>query len=153
MYVLTIILFAAPCSLILAAWNRALKARRVVPEADWRMKCLIIALVAGSCTIAAGLSFVFAWLHAGGNPHGMGTPRGVWQVLRWVFWSALLGTIVFTSLSKGAREISDLRSDAQRCSCRLYRDSVGFRLGICLRAAVLSVEKVRFRMKCTKIRG
>lgn len=101
MYVLTIILFAAPCSLILAAWNRALKARRVVPEADWRMKCLIIALVAGSCTIAAGLSFVFAWLHAGRNPHGMGTPRGVWQVLRWVFWSALLGTIVFTSLAKG----------------------------------------------------
>ena len=65
------------------------------------MNCLIAALVAGSCAIAAGLSFLFAWLHAGGNPHGMGTPPGLWQVLRWVFWSALLGTIVLAVLAKG----------------------------------------------------
>ena len=62
---------------------------------------LIAALVAGSFTIAAGLSFVFSWLHAGGNPHGMGTPPGLWQLLRWVFWSALLGTVGLTILAKG----------------------------------------------------
>ena len=78
-----------------------MKERRAVPKSDWRMNCLIIALVAGSFTIAAGLSFVFAWLHAGGDPHGMGTPPGLWQVLRWVFWSALLGTIVLTITAKG----------------------------------------------------
>jgi hypothetical protein len=32
----------------------------------------------------------------------MGTPPGIWQVLRWVFWSAFLGTIGLTLL---AREI------------------------------------------------
>ena len=48
-----------------------------------------------------GLSFVFAWLYAGGNPHGMGTPPGISQVLRWVFWSAFLGTIGLTLLAKG----------------------------------------------------
>ena len=51
--------------------------------------------------IAAALAFLFAWLHAGGNPHGMGTPTGIWQVLRWVFWSALLATIALTILAKG----------------------------------------------------
>jgi hypothetical protein len=51
--------------------------------------------------IAATLAFLFSWLHAGGNPHGMGTPPGPWQVLRWVVWSTLLGTIVLTILAKG----------------------------------------------------
>ena len=101
MYVVTLVLFSVPCLLMLSAWSRAVNARQAVPKPDWRITCLIAALVAGSCTIAAGLSFVFAWLHAGGNPHGMGTPPGLWQVLRRVFWSALLGTIGLTILAKG----------------------------------------------------
>jgi hypothetical protein len=101
MYVVTLVLFSVPCFLMLGAWSRAVKTRQATPKPDWRMTCLIVALVAGSCTIAAGLSFVFAWLHAGGNPHGMGPPPGLWQVLRWVFWSALLGTIALTILAKG----------------------------------------------------
>jgi hypothetical protein len=102
MYVVTLVLFSVPCFLMLSAWSRALKTRQAAPHPDWRIACLVAALVAGSCTIAAGLSFVFAWLYAGGNPHGMGTPPGIWQVLRWVFWSAFLGTIGLTLL---AREI------------------------------------------------
>ena len=102
MYVVTLVLFSVPCFLMLSAWSRALKTRQAAPKPDWRIACLVAALVAGSCTIAAGLSFVFAWLYAGGNPHGMGTPPGISQVLRWVFWSAFLGTIGLTLL---AREI------------------------------------------------
>ena len=101
MYLLTLVLFAFPCLLLSSAWSRAVKERQTVPKPDWRMNCLITALVAGSCTIAAALAFVFSWLHAGGNPHGMGTPAGAWQVLRWVFWSTLLGTVVLTILAKG----------------------------------------------------
>jgi hypothetical protein len=100
MYIVTLVLFAVPCFLMVSAWSRAVKTRQAIPKPDWRMNCLITALVTGSCTIAAGLSFLFAWLHAGGNPHGMGTPPGLWQVLRWVFSSALLGTIVLTILAK-----------------------------------------------------
>jgi hypothetical protein len=100
MYVLTLVLFSVPCFLILVAWSRAVKAKQAAPR-DWRMNCLIAALVTGSWMIVAALAFLFAWLHAGGDPHGMGTPPGLWQVLRWVFWSALLGTIVLTILAKG----------------------------------------------------
>ena len=50
---------------------------------------------------AAGLAFLFSWLHAGGDPHGMGTPDGIWQVLRWMFWSILMGTIALTILARG----------------------------------------------------
>jgi len=101
MYVVTLVLFSVPCFLILSAWSRVVKVRQAAPKPNWRIACLVAALVAGSCTIAAGLSFVLAWLHAGGNPHGMGTPPGPWQLLRWVFWSALLGTIGLTILAKG----------------------------------------------------
>jgi hypothetical protein len=101
MYVVALVLFSVPCFLMLSAWSRAVKTRQSLQSPDWRITCLIVALVAGSCTIAAGLSFVFSWLHAGGNPHGMGTPPGLWQVLRWVFWSAFLGTISLTILAKG----------------------------------------------------
>jgi hypothetical protein len=51
--------------------------------------------------VVTGLSFLFSWLHAGGNPHGMGTPPGLWQVLRWAFWLALLGTVALTILARG----------------------------------------------------
>jgi hypothetical protein len=101
MYVVMLVLFSVPCFLMLNAWSRAVQMRQAATKPDWRITCLIVALVAGSCTIAAGLSFVFAWLHVGGNPHGMGTPPGLWQVLRWVFWSALLGTIGLIILAKG----------------------------------------------------
>jgi hypothetical protein len=101
MYVVTLVLFSVPCFLMLSAWSRAVKARQAALKSDWRIACLIAALVAGTGTIVACISFVFAWLHAGGDPHGMGTPPGLWQVLRWVFWSAFLGTIGLTILAKG----------------------------------------------------
>jgi hypothetical protein len=101
MYVVTLVVFSVPCLLMLSAWSRAVKAQQGTPKPDWRMNCLIAALVTGSCMIAAALAFLFSWLHAGGNPHGMGTPPGPWQVLRWVVWSTLLGTIVLAILGKG----------------------------------------------------
>ena len=101
MYVLALILFAGPCFLMSVAWRRALVARKADSKAGWRTNCLIAALVMGSFTIAAVLSFVFAWLYAGGNPHGMGTPPGIWQSIRWVFWSALLASLGLTALAKG----------------------------------------------------
>jgi hypothetical protein len=101
MYVVTLIVFSVPCFLMLSAWIRAMNAQQAALKPHWRITCLVAALVGGTCTIAAGLSFVFAWLHAGGNPHGMGTPPGVWQVLRWVFWAALLATVGLTIVAKG----------------------------------------------------
>jgi len=101
MYILTLVLFAFPSLLIAKAWNGVVKAQSASRTPSWRTNCLIAALVTGSCMIAAGLAFLFSWLHAGGDPHGMGTPDGIWQVLRWVFWSILMGTIALTILARG----------------------------------------------------
>ena len=101
MYTVALVLFAFPCVLLLTAGIGALKARRESPTPSWRMNCLTGALFTGSCMIIAGLAFLFAWLHAGGNPHGTGTPPGNWQVLRQVFWCSVVATTILTIFGKG----------------------------------------------------
>ena len=51
--------------------------------------------------VPTGLAFILAWLHSSGNPHGMGTPPGAWQILIRVFWWTLLASVVLTILGKG----------------------------------------------------
>jgi hypothetical protein len=48
-----------------------------------------------------GLAFILAWLHSGGNPHGMGTAPGVWQILVRVFWWTLAASVALAVLGKG----------------------------------------------------
>lgn len=59
------------------------------------------ALLVASIAIAMGLATILAWLHVGGNPHGMGTPPGVWLIFGRVFWWTLLASVVLAIVGKG----------------------------------------------------
>src|SRR5436190_4988891 len=86
MYIVAVVLFLVPSLLILTGWSRALDGWQESSEPKWRINCVTASLVTASCAIPTGLAFNFAWLHSCGNPHGMGTPPGVWRILAWVFW-------------------------------------------------------------------
>jgi len=44
---------------------------------------------------------MLAWLHSGGDPHGMGTPPGIWQPLGRVFKWTLAAAVTLAIFGKG----------------------------------------------------
>jgi hypothetical protein len=79
-----------------------------VPSHDWHDRAGIASLIVGACAILAGFLGKFAWLRAGGDPHGMGTPSGVWMILRMIFFSALVLSAFFALLGKGRGRVLTL---------------------------------------------
>lgn len=101
MYITATILFLIPTVLITVAWDRSSKSQldSIVPR--WRFYCLISSLIVATLAIAVGLVESYAWLYAGGNPHGMGTPRGLWVPLRRLFLDAVLICVMLGLVAKG----------------------------------------------------
>ncbi len=100
MYIVAVFLFLAPIILVVAGWSRALR-HADASQSNWRTTCRTTSLLVGSIAVAAGLATMVAWLHVGGNPHGMGTPPEVWQILDRVFWCTLLASLVLAIIGKG----------------------------------------------------
>lgn len=101
MYAATVILFLIPTSLILIAWMRARRRWDANRFLGWRERCVIAGMVVGSCAILAGLLKNLLWWRAGGDPHGLGTPYGIWAPLYRVFFFALLLSGSLAVLGKG----------------------------------------------------
>src|ERR1700738_4730396 len=101
MYFVAAFLFFIPLTLIFVGWNRALRVSDESPQSNWRNGCRTISLMVATFAVPTGLAFILAWLHSSGNPHGMGTPPGAWQILIRVFWWTLLASVVLTILGKG----------------------------------------------------
>jgi hypothetical protein len=100
MYIVAVFLFLTPIVLIVVGWNRALR-HSDPSQSNWRTTCRTTSLLVASIAVAIGLAAMIAWLHVGGNPHGMGTPPGVWRILDRVFWWTLLSSIVLAIVGKG----------------------------------------------------
>jgi hypothetical protein len=101
MYVAAVCLYVIPAMLILLAWQRMSKPPPDTQSSNWRHRFLIASLIAASCGVVFGSSEIRTWLHAGGNPHGMGTPPGLWIPLRWVFLSFVVATAILAVVAKG----------------------------------------------------
>ena len=101
MYFVSTFLFLIPLTLILVGWNRALRSSDDSPGPDWRTRCRTTSLFVASLAVPVGLAFIFAWLHQGGNPHGMGTPPGAWQILVRVYNWTLLASVILAIVGKG----------------------------------------------------
>jgi hypothetical protein len=101
MYIMAVVLFLVPCCLLLTGWSHAIKGWQKLSEPQWRINCMTASLLIASCAILTGIAFIFAWLHSGGNPHGMGTPPGVWQTLGRVFRWMLVVSVALAILGKG----------------------------------------------------
>jgi hypothetical protein len=74
MYIAAVCIFLIPTLFVVLAWKRWSKIHPNLLVPKWRFHCLTACLIVASVAIPTGLSESFAWLHAGGNPHGMGTP-------------------------------------------------------------------------------
>jgi hypothetical protein len=101
MYFVAVLLFSIPLALIFVGWRRVLRASHESSQSNWRTKCRTGSLVVASFAVPTGLAFILAWLHSGGNPHGMGTPPGVWQIFVRVFWGTLVVSVILATLGKG----------------------------------------------------
>ena len=101
MYIVAVGLFLVPCCLVLTGWIRAVKGWQKLSAPEWRCNCVTASLLLASCAIPAGLAFIFAWLQSGGDPHGMGTPPGVWQPLARMFRWTLAASVALAIVGKG----------------------------------------------------
>jgi hypothetical protein len=72
-----------------------------LPSNEWSDRAAIASLMVGTCAIVAGFLGKVAWLRAGGDPHGMGTPNGIWVQLQRIFLTALVLSAVLALLGKG----------------------------------------------------
>jgi hypothetical protein len=101
MYIIAIFLFLTPIVLLVVGWNRALRYSDGSPQPNWRTKSRTVSLLVGSVAVASAFAFILAWIHSGGNPHGMGTPPGIWQILVRVFRWTVVGSVVLATIGKG----------------------------------------------------
>ena len=99
MFIVTVVLFLLPCSLLLAAWRRY--TRNAVDTPDRRMLCGKAALILAICSMLLELVFYYSWFHNGGSPHGLMPSPGIWKFVgRIAFWS-FAASLIFTVLGKG----------------------------------------------------
>jgi hypothetical protein len=101
MYVFAAVLFLIPSTLIFFGGVRAFKARKSLSEQTWRTKCVLASLLAASFATVMGLASSLDWLHLGGDPHGGGTPPGLWQPLFRVMLWALAVCVILAIPGKG----------------------------------------------------
>jgi len=102
MYTVAAIFYLLPTAVIAAGWFRQQKARHLVAANDlWRSRCVAGFLLIVGCATLAGLASSLNWLSLGGDPHGMGTPDGPWQLLSRCFITLLVIGITLALLGKG----------------------------------------------------
>ena len=101
MYIATAVLFLIPASMIVFAGMGMKRHWNELPSNEWSDRAAIASLMVGTCAIVAGFLGKVAWLRAGGDPHGMGTPNGIWVLLQRIFLTALVLSAVLALLGKG----------------------------------------------------
>jgi hypothetical protein len=75
---------------------------------NWNDGAAIASVILGIGAVSAGFFGKIAWLRAGGDPHGMGTPSGVWMILRGIFFFALVLSAFFALLGKSRGRVLTL---------------------------------------------
>jgi hypothetical protein len=100
-FIVTVVLFLLPCSLLLAAWRRYTRKPIEAPTTSWRTHCGKAALILAVCSMMLELVFYYSWFHNGGSPHGLMPSLGIWRFVgRIAFWT-FVGSIVLTAFGKG----------------------------------------------------
>jgi hypothetical protein len=96
------ILFLIPMSLIVFSGIRMKRSWDAVPTHDWRDRLGVASAVVGCCAILLGYAGKVAWLRAGGDPHGMGTPNGVWVPMHKLFFLTLAIGAILAIIGRGS---------------------------------------------------
>lgn len=101
MFIVTVVLFLLPCSLLLAAWRRYIRNTDKVPTSDWRMLFGKAALIFAICSMLLELVFYYSWFHNGGSPHGLMPSPGIWKFVGRIAFYTFAASLAFTVLGKG----------------------------------------------------
>jgi hypothetical protein len=101
MFIVTVVLFLLPCSLLWAAWRRLIGNTIETPTRTWRIYCGRAALRLAICSMLLELVFYYSWFHNGASPHGLMPSPGIWKFVgRIAFW-AFIASLVLTAFGKG----------------------------------------------------
>lgn len=108
MYIVTLVLFVLPVSLLSAAW---LSWARVPDSTEsdakkyprWRKHCELAALTLVMAATFLNLISWFSWFQNGGSPHGMCPPLGLWKPTGRAAFYAFIASMVLAVFATGKR--------------------------------------------------
>ena len=101
MYVVTVVLFLIPLSILAIAWRGELGHRKELAHLDWRSYCMRLALVVASVAALTAMGFWLSWTHSGGSPHGLMPAPGLWLPLREIAKWSVATTVVIGIFARG----------------------------------------------------
>ena len=101
MFIVTVVLFLLPCSLLLAACRRYVRNTVDTSTPRWRIFCGKAALILAICSMLLELVFYYSWFHNGGSPHGLMPSPGIWKFVGRIAICTFAVSLVFTVLGKG----------------------------------------------------
>jgi len=101
MYVITVVLFLIPLSILGIAWRGELRSGKEPAHRDWRSYCMRLALVVATIATSTAMGFWLSWTHSGGSPHGMMPAPGLWLPLREIAKWLVVATVAIGAFAKG----------------------------------------------------
>jgi hypothetical protein len=100
-FIVTIVLFLVPGTLLAAAWRRYFREAEVTQIPRWRSYSGVVALSLASLSTVLELIFFFSWFHNGGSPHGMSPSLGIWKFIGRIDFWMFATSVVLTLFGKG----------------------------------------------------
>jgi hypothetical protein len=101
MYVMTVVLFLIPVSILGTAWRGEFGRRKELAHLDWRSCCMRLALVVASVATLTAMGFWLSWTHNGGSPHGLMPAPGLWLPLREIAKYSAVATVAIGTFVRG----------------------------------------------------
>jgi hypothetical protein len=101
MFIVTVVFFMLPCSLLWMGWRRSARSASEGPPPNWRAYCGKAGLILAICSTLLELVFFNSWFHNGGSPHGMMPSPGVWKVVGRISGWSLVASVVLSAFGKG----------------------------------------------------
>ena len=101
MFIVTVVLFLLPCSLLWAAWRCYIRSTVETTTPSWRTYCGKAALILAICSMLLELVFYYSWFHNGGSPHGLMPSPGIWKFVGRISLWTFVGSLFLTAFGKG----------------------------------------------------
>jgi len=100
-FIVVMVLFLLPCSLLWAAWRRFDPSAREEAPRSWKDYCGKSALILAACSTLLELVFFYSWFHNGGSPHGMMPSPGIWKFVGRISFWILIGSVGLSAFGRG----------------------------------------------------
>jgi hypothetical protein len=101
MYVITVVLFLIPLSILGVAWRGEVRRGKEQAHLNWRSYCMKLALIVATFATLTAMGFWFSWTNNGGSPHGMMPAPGLWLTLRPIAKWSVVATVAIGAFAKG----------------------------------------------------